>query len=303
MDELDQDDVGRTDVDEQVPVVPDAIDEHPVATGEGPEARPAEVESAADASEEPADEPADEPAETPEEEPADEPALSDEAAMGQESMSFDDIVATAAAEAAVDVTGDAAAVTDESAAEATAEAAPSEDLDDMVEALKEGAAAKAAEGEGEPEGEAAVAETVDDEEIAEETQSEDEALEEIEDEFAGEALVRNRLGARLPAWIYAGVWVVFVGVMVYLLWPVASKSFVNQPYYAYLVIGGLVLAVAGPLTALGTWLFARMGTTASERIGLARAVWMRCMLATVFGVSVWWIALFALDLHRTGVIG
>ena len=289
MDEFDQDDVGRTDADEQVPVVSDAIDEHPVATGEEPEAQPAEVESAAAASDEPAGE------------PAEEAALSDEATTGQESMSFDDIVATAAAEAAVDVTADAGA--DESAAEGTAEAASSEDLDDMVEALKEGAAAKAAEGEGEPEGEAAVAETVDDEEIAEETQSEDEALEEIEEEFAGEALVRNRLGTRLPAWIYAGVWVVFVGVMVYLLWPVASKSFVNQPDYAYMVIGGLVLAVAGPLTALGTWLFARMGTTASKRIGLARAVWMRCMLATVFGVSVWWIALFALDLHRTGVIG
>lgn len=297
MDELDQDDVGRTDTDAQAPVVPDAIDEHQVATGDDPEVHPAGIETATAGS----DEPADGPAEAEYAEPSDGPALSDEATMGQESMSFDDIVATAAAEAAVDVTAEASA--DESAAEAPEETAPSEDLDDMVEALKEGAAAKAAEGGGEPEGDAAVAETVDDEAIAEEAQSQDEALEEIEDEFAGEALVRNRLSTRLPAWIYAGAWVAFVGVMVYLLWPVASKSFVNQPEYAYMVIGGLVLVVAGPLTALGTWLFSRMGTTASERIGLARAVWMRCMLAAVFGVSAWWIALFVLDLHRTGVIG
>ena len=243
----------------------------------------------------------------------------------QQSITFDEIVAVAAADATPvgDVEATNEELTDEEATDeevtndsvdtatpdSVVAAEETEDLDDLVAALKDGAApdaatAAAAEASDEPISQDADAtlETLDDEAIAEETLAEEEAREDIEDEFAGPALVRNRLSTRLPAWIYSGVWVVFAGVMVYLLWPAANKPFVGLPYYAYMVIGGLALTVAGPIMALVTWLVARMGTTSSERIGLARAVWMRCMLATVFGVAVWWIALYALDLHRSGVI-
>ncbi len=276
MDEFDQDGVGQDDADEQAHVTPDAADEQAHVTADEPEA----VEEKAPA------------------EPV-EPTV-------QESMTFDDIVATAAAEAGASAAAEAQtehAVAEEAAAGETAVVASSEELDDMVEALKEGAAAKAAEGEADADEGGPVAESADDETIAQEAEAEDEAYEEIEDEYAGVALVRNRLGAKLPAWAYAGVWVVFAGVMTYLLWPTAAKPFIEQPDYAYMVVGGLALAVAGPVVALLTWVFVRMGTTASERIGLARAVWIRCMLATVFGVAIWWLALYALDLHRKGVIG
>jgi hypothetical protein len=298
MDEFDQDGAGHIDADEQDPVS-DAIDEQPAAMSDDSEGQVAETEGAEGAEVVEGETGG---AEAPEPREVSSP-IEDEHPTVQESMSFDEIVASAAAAAVPPVAAAAEEGEAESAGEGAEMIPPSEDLDDMVDALKEGAAAKAAEGEGTTEGEEVVAERLDDEAIAEEAQSEEEALEEIEDEYAGPSLARNRLGTKLPAWIYAGVWVVFLGVMVYLLWPVAGKSFVNLPDYAYMVIGGLALAVAGPLIALGTWLFARMGTTASERIGLVRAVWMRCMMATVFGVAVWWIALFALDLHRTGSLG
>jgi hypothetical protein len=276
MDEFDQYGVSQDNADEQAHVTPDHADEQAHVTGGEPEV----VEEQAPA------------------EPV-EPTV-------QESMTFDDIVATAAAEAGASAAAEAPiedAVAEEAAVGEIAVVASSEELDDMVEALKEGAAAKAAEGEADADGQGPVAESADDEAIAQEAGSEDEAHEEIEDEYAGVALVRDRLGAKLPAWAYAGVWVVFAAVMTYLLWPTATKPFIEQPDYAYMVVGGLALAVAGPVVALLTWLFARMGTTASERIGLVRAVWMRCMLATVFGVAIWWLALYALDLHRKGVIG
>lgn len=226
----------------------------------------------------------------------------------QQSMTFDDIVAAAAADAAQavplgdDVEETAAAEEHVGIESPSAAADQSEDLDDMVAALRDGVAAKTATDHEAVQDAGTAAETVDDESVDEETLAEEEAYEEIEEEFAGTALARNRLGARLPAWVYAGIWVVFTGVMAYLLWPTATKSFIASQDYAYMVAGGLALTVAGPILALVTWLVTRMGTTASERIGLARAVWMRCMLATLFGVAVWWLALYALDLHRSGVI-
>ena len=276
MDEFDRESVGHDDADDRAPVTPDGVDDQtPVRSVE-----PEMVETPAPA----------EPVEP----------------TGQESMTFDDIVATAAAEAgapAIVIEDPAAeAVAEEMTADTTAGLASSEELDDMVEALKESVAAKVADGERAAEVEKPIPEAADDEAIAEDAEAEDEAYEEIEDEYAGAALARNRLGAKLPAWAYASVWVAFAGVMTYLLWPTATKSFVGQPDYAYMVVGGLALTVAGPVVALLTWAFARMGTSAPGRIGLVRAVWMRCMLATVFGVAVWWLALYALDLHRKGVI-
>lgn len=295
MEEFDQDGVRTDAVDDRTPASPEPVEGLSVLEeGAGQVAEPPAVEPDAGAPIEPEAAP-----EVPGVEPEAEGAepVEAEPATVQESMSFDDIVASAAASSTPAVAQEPAGDVEEGGA-----APASEDLDDMVEALKEGAAAKTAADET-AEGEEAVPETVDDETIAGEALAEDEQLEELEEEYSGPALVRNGLATKLPAWIYAGVWVVFAGVMTYLLWPVADKSFVNQPYYAYMVGGGLVLAVAGPVTALLTWVFARMGTTSSERIGLARAIWMRCMLATVFGVAVWWIALIALDMHRTGKLG
>ncbi|NTV38219.1 MAG: hypothetical protein HGA82_03455 [Anaerolineales bacterium] len=58
--------------------------------------------------------------------------------------------------------------------------------------------------------------------------------------------MRDTLAARLPFWIYAGSWVVFVGVLTYLLWPVSSQPFVEIQLYSYLVYGETITLIAKP---------------------------------------------------------
>jgi hypothetical protein len=160
-------------------------------------------------------------------------------------------------------------------------------LDEMVESLKEPQASTdevAAEAPPEP------AE-------AEEAPATDEPV------SGPEGLARDRLAARLPFGIYVGVWVVFAGVMSYLLWPAASGPFTGLPFYAYLVLGGVALTVVGPLLGIVMWLVLRGRADGIARAGLARAIFMRAAAATLAGDLVWWLALVLLDLHRAGVLG
>jgi hypothetical protein len=118
-----------------------------------------------------------------------------------------------------------------------------------------------------------------------------------------EGLARDRLAARLPFGIYVGIWAVFAGAMGYLLWPAAAKPFVGSEIYAYSVLGGVALTLAGPLLGLVVWLLVRSGEGAEGNAGLVRAVFMRAALSTLAGDLLWWLGLVLLDLHRAGVLG
>jgi hypothetical protein len=114
---------------------------------------------------------------------------------------------------------------------------------------------------------------------------------------------RSRLGARLPFWILSGVWAAFAGTLTYLLWAASSTPFTAHPLYAVLTFGGLGLTVAGPLLVLVVWLLMRRASEPTLREGLVRAVFLRAAVATLSGNLLWWAALLALDMHRTGVLG
>lgn len=202
------------------------------------------------------------------------------------------------------------------ASEAPAEArAPAEEteaadlsLEYMVDELKTGE---------EPLDETGPADTEAAEESAEPVEGE--APSEGSDESAGQAtwrdavaaasvvtapeLVRRRLSTRLPFWIYGGVWVVFVGALAYRMWPVSDKPFVDSAYYAYLVYGGAGMLAVGLVLAIIVWATARSGTSKAERDGLVRAIGLRAVGWMAIGVILWWAGMYALDLHRLGVIG
>ena len=127
--------------------------------------------------------------------------------------------------------------------------------------------------------------------------------EEAAAEVAVPMLVRQRLSMRLPFWIYGGVWVVFAGVMTYLMWPLSEGPFVEAQFYSYFVLGSAALLALGPFLGLAVWLWGRTGATAVERGGLVLAVLLRVATWMTVGVAVMWICLYVLDLHRTGVIG
>ena len=123
-----------------------------------------------------------------------------------------------------------------------------------------------------------------------------------EGEAAVSGLARQSLRTRLPFWIYGGVWIIFLGVMTYLIWPASVTTFTDSPLYAYLVLGGAALTVVGLFVGLFTWLGGRSGRSAEERQGLTQAITLRSAGWMAVGVALWWIVLMCLDLHRTGVI-
>jgi chemotaxis protein histidine kinase CheA len=113
---------------------------------------------------------------------------------------------------------------------------------------------------------------------------------------------RDRMDTCVPFWVYGGVWVVFAGVMTYLLWPVSAGLFTGSSRYAIFVLGGAGLTVIGVFVGLAAWLTGRSGTSQEEKQGLTQAILLRTAGWMTVGVALWWIALIALDLHRTGVI-
>jgi hypothetical protein len=170
-------------------------------------------------------------------------------------------------------------------------------LDEMVESLKEDVPADAepdaSDTDAEPD--ASDAEAVPPDTTAVTADSESGQVD------APDTLVRDRLAARLPFWIYVFAWAVFCGVMGYLLWPVAAAAFVGTRHYAYFVLGGAALTLCGPALGLGVWMSLR--GSAGTPAGLARAVFMRAAVATLAGDVLWWLVLVALDLHRAGALG
>lgn len=113
----------------------------------------------------------------------------------------------------------------------------------------------------------------------------------------------RRRSAKIPFWVYLGVWVVFAGVQTYLMWPLALEPFTGQPVYGLLVLIATGLVCSGPILGLCVWWFVSAHSERDERSGLVRAVLVRSAAAMAGGVVIWWIALMLLDLRRLGMLG
>lgn len=183
-------------------------------------------------------------------------------------------------------------------------------LDDMVGELSEGesdaegadADGEAAEADAAAEAEAVEGETT---EAGEGEPAEEPSwLDTVADAtIAAPVAARYRLSTRVPFWVYGGAWALFAGAMTYLLWPLSGTPFVDSIYYAYFVYGGAGMIAIGAVTGVVVLLAARTGSTPAERIGLGRSVGLRTAGWMAVGVVLWWACLYALDLHRAGVIG
>ena len=112
---------------------------------------------------------------------------------------------------------------------------------------------------------------------------------------------------RVPWWpfiVYLVAWIALIGTAFYLISyePEALPAF-QQEEYPYILLGGLVLTVAGPLLALIVWLITWLRSDKDKRGGLLTSALLKGALVTCFGVLAWWGAIAVLDALRLGMIG
>jgi hypothetical protein len=112
-----------------------------------------------------------------------------------------------------------------------------------------------------------------------------------------------RWWTRVPLWVLFGAFLVVVGTVSYLLWPLAAGQFTTSDLYPLLVFGGAGLVLIDLVTGLVIWLLARSRANDDEKAGLGRTLWMRCLAWTAGGVAIWWIGLILLDLRHIGLVG
>lgn len=202
---------------------------------------------------------------------------------------LDEMVASIAADSgSTEPAADEVAQDSEAAPEPEAETAPEADV------IAEASTESVAEAEPEPGSDAP-------EEAASELAAVAEA--EPEPEPAEPKPLPYQLWTRLPLWLEFGAFVVFAGMIAYLLWSVPREALTTLPLYAALVFGGVVFVLIDLVTGLAIWLSARGRATDDEKAGLGRIIWTRALVWTAASVAVWWVAFLALDLHRIGVIG
>jgi hypothetical protein len=115
--------------------------------------------------------------------------------------------------------------------------------------------------------------------------------------------ITRRLWTRVPLWLLFVAFVVVVGTVTYLLWPLATGQFTTSDLYPLLVFGGAGLVLIDLVTGLAIWLTARSRARDDEKAGLGRTLWMRALAWTAGGVVVWWIGLILLDLRHIGLLG
>lgn len=105
-----------------------------------------------------------------------------------------------------------------------------------------------------------------------------------------------------PFIAYVGVWLVYAGVVVWRFLGVPSGTAVYESAeYPIAIFGGITLAFAGPLLALAVWIAAWDRKDAS-RLGLFTSAALKGSIATLVGVSLWWVALVVIDQIRLGRI-
>ena len=122
------------------------------------------------------------------------------------------------------------------------------------------------------------------------------------DTFADALPVEAQLWKRLPFWVLGATWVVSVGVMTYLLWPMAKAGLADNQLYGILVFGGAALVAGGLVVGLVVWFRARSQADQSDRGIVGRAVLLRALGWTAMGVALWVVSMIVLSLHSLDVI-
>jgi len=112
---------------------------------------------------------------------------------------------------------------------------------------------------------------------------------------------------RVPWWpfiVYLVAWIALIGASFYLIsYELEAIPAFQQDEYPYILLGGLVLTVLGPLLALTVWFVTWLRTPKGQRGGLLTSALLKGAFFTCFGVLAWWGAIAVLDALRLGMIG
>ena len=109
----------------------------------------------------------------------------------------------------------------------------------------------------------------------------------------------------VPTWpflVYELLWVALAGAMIYefRLLPQGTAIY-DAPLYPWSVIAGVGLAALGVLLIFIVWA-ASLGREGASKGGLFFSALLKGSVATLAGVSIWWIALVVLDQLRLGTV-
>lgn len=103
-----------------------------------------------------------------------------------------------------------------------------------------------------------------------------------------------------PFVAYDLLWLAFAGVLVWQMLELpAGVAVFDSGLYGLAIIGGITLTVAGPLLILAVWLSSIGKTDASSGAVFISAL-IRGAVATLLGVTLWWVALIVIDQLRLG---
>jgi hypothetical protein len=117
------------------------------------------------------------------------------------------------------------------------------------------------------------------------------------------APARKRAVPWWPFLIYLVAWIALIAAAALTIsYETDALPAFEQEYYPYILLGGLVLTIAGPLLSILVWIVVRYRTPKAERSGIFAASLIKGASVTVFGVIAWWGALVVLDALRLGMI-
>ena len=109
---------------------------------------------------------------------------------------------------------------------------------------------------------------------------------------------------RVASWPFVAyflVWVVLAGFAGWFLTQEPPGAAVyGSELYSGMVLGGLVLTLAGPALILATWSAAMLHSRGASRAGLFTNALLKGALATFGGVAIWWAMLMIVDTLRLG---
>ncbi len=94
----------------------------------------------------------------------------------------------------------------------------------------------------------------------------------------------------------------YAGVVVWRFVQVPADTAVfESPDYAIAMFAGATLSFTGPLLSLAVWI-ASWDREQASRLGLLASAALKGSIATLAGVSLWWLALLVVDQVRLGRI-
>jgi len=103
-----------------------------------------------------------------------------------------------------------------------------------------------------------------------------------------------------PFVAYDLVWLAFASILVWQMMQLpAGVAVFDSGIYGLAVIGGITLTVAGPLLIIAVWVSSiGKGSASSGAVFLSALI--RGAVATLLGVTLWWVALIVIDQLRLG---